>query len=48
MSKTNKKLEGRGVLRFLGNNVIMVCMLLLIVVIAIMEPKFMPAGWPWF
>lgn len=41
MSKTNKKLEGRGVLRFLGNNVIMVCMLLLIVVIAIMEPKFM-------
>lgn len=35
------KLDRRHVTRFLGNNVIMLCMLALIAVIAVMEPKFM-------
>jgi len=38
---TVKKLDRRRVARFLGNNVIMLCMLVIIAVIAIMEPKFM-------
>lgn len=39
--KKSSRFSRQGVLRFFGNNVIMICMLVLIVAIAIIEPRFM-------
>ena len=39
--KKSNRFSRQGVLRFFGNNVIMICMLVLIVAIAIIEPRFM-------
>lgn len=42
MDKTKKnRLNQKSIVHFLSNNVIMICMLVMIVVIAAMEPKFM-------
>ena len=39
--KRSSRFSAKSVARFFGNNVIMICMLVLIVAIAIIEPRFM-------